>query len=196
MKWSAMEQNNKQKIRKLMLAKRKAMNVDDVSMKSNAICEKLVKRCSALSTFVLYAAIGNEVSLKLLFKHLEINRTPYLLPRYNQENGTYELVSIKNLKQDCIIGKYGIREPRAELPALDYQAQCAENITWIIPGVSFSKIGARLGRGGGFYDRLLNNAKGLKIGVAYDWQIRTELPTSEFDIGVDEVITATQELRF
>ena len=191
-----MEQYNKQNIRKMMLDKRKTMNVVDVSMKSDVICRKLMKRFSSLSTFVLYVAIGNEVSLTILLKYLESNFNSYLLPRYNHDNGCYELVAIQSLEHDSIIGKYAIREPRADLTALDCKARCAENLTWIIPGVAFSKNGTRLGRGGGFYDRLLNNVKGLKIGVAYDWQIKNYLPSNDNDIGVNEVITATQVLRF
>jgi 5-formyltetrahydrofolate cyclo-ligase len=58
----------------------------------------------------------------------------------------------------------------------------------IVPGVGFSPQGARLGRGKGYYDRLLPNLHCPKIGLALPCQIADEIPTKEWDIFMDEVI--------
>lgn len=63
----------------------------------------------------------------------------------------------------------------------------------LIPGVAFSSVGERLGRGKGFYDRYLKNYKGFKIGVCFDCQIsEVPLPTDSWDIKMDYIITETK----
>lgn len=59
----------------------------------------------------------------------------------------------------------------------------------IVPGVAFDKNLHRLGRGKGFYDRLLKNIKGVKIGIGYDFQFLDFIPTDEYDIKMDCVFT-------
>ncbi|NQY75124.1 MAG: 5-formyltetrahydrofolate cyclo-ligase, partial [Candidatus Margulisbacteria bacterium] len=50
-------------------------------------------------------------------------------------------------------------------------------------------------RGGGYYDKLLGHAKGLKVGIAYQDQIVTSLPTDDWDVQMDVVIT-NKDIRF
>lgn len=59
----------------------------------------------------------------------------------------------------------------------------------LVPGLSFSKSGQRLGRGKGFYDRYLANFKGVTVGVCFDLQIRDSLPVEKHDRNVDFVVT-------
>jgi 5-formyltetrahydrofolate cyclo-ligase len=80
-------------------------------------------------------------------------------------------------------GAFGILEPTGEV-FLDYnQIELA-----IVPGMAFDKAGHRLGRGKGYYDRLLPNLHCPKIGLALPCQIADEIPTEEWDIFMDEVI--------
>ena len=80
-------------------------------------------------------------------------------------------------------GAFNIMEPQGELFS-DYRKIDLA----IIPGVGFSPQGARLGRGKGYYDRLLPNLHCPKIGLALPCQIADEIPTDEWDIPMDEVI--------
>ena len=59
----------------------------------------------------------------------------------------------------------------------------------IIPGLAFGKNDTRLGYGKGVYDQLLANFKGLKIGLAYDFQIVDKLPKERHDLKMDMVLT-------
>jgi 5-formyltetrahydrofolate cyclo-ligase len=61
----------------------------------------------------------------------------------------------------------------------------------LVPGLAFSRDGHRLGRGGGFYDRLLAGRarEATKIGVCFALQLQSEIPRAEHDIIVDAVIT-------
>ena len=59
----------------------------------------------------------------------------------------------------------------------------------IVPGVAFDSKGNRIGRGKGFYDRLLSRADAMTIGVCYQCQIYDEMTTDSFDIPLDYVIS-------
>ena len=60
------------------------------------------------------------------------------------------------------------------------------------PGVAFDLQGRRLGRGKGFYDRLLADLRGTICGVAFDEQIVSELPVGPTDISVNCILTPTR----
>jgi 5-formyltetrahydrofolate cyclo-ligase len=59
----------------------------------------------------------------------------------------------------------------------------------IIPGIAFDKNGNRLGRGKGYYDKLLVNSNFLKIGLCYSFQMLSKVPADVFDIKMDMVIS-------
>ena len=59
----------------------------------------------------------------------------------------------------------------------------------IIPGVSFDKAGNRLGRGKGYYDKLLPFLQSYNIGICYQFQARETIPAEPFDQAMDEVWT-------
>ncbi|MGM9859661.1 MAG: 5-formyltetrahydrofolate cyclo-ligase [Muribaculaceae bacterium] len=85
-------------------------------------------------------------------------------------------------------GAYNIVEPTG-----DALVDVADIDLIIVPGVAFDRAGNRLGRGKGFYDRLLRNSRAVKVGVAYKCQIVESIPTDEFDIPMD-IIVADNEL--
>ncbi|MGE0078352.1 MAG: 5-formyltetrahydrofolate cyclo-ligase [Bacteroidales bacterium] len=59
----------------------------------------------------------------------------------------------------------------------------------IIPGVAFDKKGNRLGRGKGFYDRLMPQlGRIMKVGIGYEFQLVDSVPVAEFDLPIDVVI--------
>lgn len=58
-----------------------------------------------------------------------------------------------------------------------------------IPALGFHSNGARLGRGGGYYDRELEKYKKNKIGVAFDFAVSDELPFESHDVKVDVIVT-------
>ncbi|WP_235782338.1 5-formyltetrahydrofolate cyclo-ligase [Phocaeicola paurosaccharolyticus] len=64
----------------------------------------------------------------------------------------------------------------------------------IIPGMAFDRNHNRLGRGKGFYDRLLPKIKAPKIGICFSFQVVDEVPVDELDIPLDEVWTENGKL--
>ena len=61
-----------------------------------------------------------------------------------------------------------------------------------VPGIAFDLVGRRLGRGKGFYDRLLAGVRGHKCGVAFDTQLVAEMPEEPHDMRVDSIITPSR----
>lgn len=91
--------------------------------------------------------------------------------------------------EDMATGSYGIEEPTGEL-FTDYAT-----IDFIaVPGVAFDLKGNRLGRGKGYYDRLLPRIpSAYKAGICFPFQLVEEVPAESFDIRMDIIITINEK---
>jgi len=91
-----------------------------------------------------------------------------------------------------VVGAYGIREPRSDDVL---EPELLEGV--IVPAVAFDAAGARLGRGGGFYDRMLERMPegAIRCGVAFDFQIVDAVPCEPHDLPVDLVVTESRVIR-
>ena len=125
---------------------------------SREICQRIAKsqEFKSCDCIGFYAADAYEVDLSYLFNDF-CDRKKFFLPRYNSETELYDMVRIKDFKADLIVGKYGISEPRTELGKAS-QGEL-ESMLFLVPGVAFDPQCQRLGRGKGFYDRLLLTKK-------------------------------------
>ena len=88
-------------------------------------------------------------------------------------------------------GLYGISEPDPESWDL---TNISEIDLAVVPGLAFDAKGRRLGRGKGFYDRLLGHPefRGIKVGLAWGWQVVDEVPCETHDSTMDLVVTPTK----
>ena len=66
----------------------------------------------------------------------------------------------------------------------------------IIPGIAFDRKNNRLGRGKGYYDRLLPQLKSYNIGVCFNFQLFDAIPAEEHDIPMDAVITGYRDCSY
>ncbi|KAA6329359.1 5-formyltetrahydrofolate cyclo-ligase [termite gut metagenome] len=89
-------------------------------------------------------------------------------------------------QKDLSVGTYGIKEPSSGEVFTDY----ASIDLAVVPGVAFDCSGNRLGRGKGYYDKLLPHIPAYKIGICFPYQLIEKIPAGEFDIVMDEVISA------
>ncbi|MBR2476274.1 MAG: 5-formyltetrahydrofolate cyclo-ligase, partial [Bacteroidaceae bacterium] len=64
----------------------------------------------------------------------------------------------------------------------------------IVPGVAFDRNLNRLGRGKGYYDRLLTNSNAYFIGIGYDMQVVDSITTEPHDIKMNCIITEREIL--
>ena len=107
------------------------------------------------------------------------------LPRFVAETRTYETRLIRDATTDLKAGHFGIREPA------DHCAQFRSSRLDLIlvPGVAFDLQGHRLGRGRGYYDRLLALMPGTTCGVAFEAQIVSQVPVEPHDMRLDFILT-------
>jgi 5-formyltetrahydrofolate cyclo-ligase len=92
--------------------------------------------------------------------------------------------SFSNLER----GVHGTREPAADEVT---RVSPTDAAAVLVPGVAFDRAGARLGRGGGFYDRLLAHPHftARRIAVCFACQLVARVPVEPHDIEVDEIVT-------
>lgn len=109
----------------------------------------------------------------------------------------YEITSRKGLVRST----YGILEPAVDkenrfLSTSDGRER-KENVM-LLPGLAFDPYGNRIGYGAGYYDKYLTKQGAdvfHKLALAYDFQIMEQIPSEEFDIRADEIITPTKIYR-
>ena len=84
-------------------------------------------------------------------------------------------------------GAFGIAEPGPEARL----CRPDEIDLLFVPGVAFTRSGARLGRGKGFYDRYLSQpgVRAVRIGVCYAHQLVDELPVEPHDVAMQRVVS-------
>ena len=63
----------------------------------------------------------------------------------------------------------------------------------VVPGMGFDPRGGRLGRGRGFYDRLLTVSRPFKVGVCFDFQLFDEIPAEPHDVPMDAVVCGSPQ---
>ncbi|QSH40013.1 5-formyltetrahydrofolate cyclo-ligase [Lentisphaerota bacterium ZTH] len=186
----------KKSVRREFSSRRKSLNPEYKSKADAAINRRICELLEGLSSNLIAAYIsdGFEADLSAAIEYCLAFGKKVFLPRYTPKSGIYEMAEISNLTADLVPGKYGLAEPAELLPA----ASAAElkSMVWLVPGVAFDLSGMRLGRGGGYYDRLLQNAEGTVIGVFYDCQRAVELPAVDHDRRLNMVVTESSVFNF
>jgi len=133
---------------------------------------------------MLYMSIPGELDLShLLAIGLETEKK-IALPRYSAEKEAYEACVLVALS-DLVPGKFGILEPPKGSQIMDtMQLDLA-----IVAGLGFDRFGGRLGRGRGYFDRLLDGIPAVKCGVCLDEQVRPNVPVERHDVKMDMIAT-------
>jgi len=154
--------------------------------------EKSARLCEAIAasdawrnarTVAIFAPQPREPDIELLWSHGAGKTFAY--PRVTE--GRLDLFRVASL-HELAPGAFGVREPAGD-PACTVSPDALDLI--LVPGVAFTADGARLGRGGGFYDRLLArlDSRTCKIGICFDSQLLPELPIEPHDQHVDFIAT-------
>lgn len=135
-------------------------------------------------SILLYCSLDDEVCTRSLIDHLVAEGKHVYLPRVTGAD-TMEL-RLYTGRNDLREGAFHIMEP---IGILLPEERYAEIDTGIIPGMAFDHDGHRLGRGKGYYDRLLAKMPHLyKIGVCFDFQKVDSIPTEPTDITMDTTV--------
>ncbi|HYE84439.1 MAG TPA: 5-formyltetrahydrofolate cyclo-ligase [Clostridia bacterium] len=179
----------KEAIRKQILEIRNKLSDDEVYHFSQSIFSHL-KENSFFNTsahVMIYLDFKHEVKTDPIIDYCLMHNKKVYIPVCIPE--THELcisriTSLKELKE----GHFGIREPRAEYIRLS-DSSLIDLV--LVPGVAFDNSGNRIGFGAGYYDRFMKRLQpdAVKAALAYSFQIVDHVPSDEFDIAADYVIT-------
>ena len=95
-------------------------------------------------------------------------------------------LELREYRPGCTMNaaEFCIREPEGEAFPLEHVDLI------LVPGMAFDRRGNRLGRGKGYYDRLLARMPAVKIGVCFAFQHLDHVPVDNRDVPMDRVVSA------
>jgi 5-formyltetrahydrofolate cyclo-ligase len=143
------------------------------------------------SAILFYAPMAGELDLSPLIDEAQQAGKKTALPGFVKETGTYQAFEVSHFTRDCAAGEFGIAEPGAHCPPISLKRLDLV----LAPGLGFDLSGRRLGRGRGFYDRLLAGFSGTKCGVAFDQQVVEQIPAAGHDVSMNFILTQTRWLQ-
>ena len=154
-------------------------------LRSNLEEIKGIKKLSIDNIKIINNFIKNKIVCTYIHTDSEVEITNDLIG-YKQLITSYLVSSDIELclyKEPFIKNALNILEPENPI-------KIKEVDVFLIPGVAFTASGKRLGRGGGYYDKLLSKYPDtLKIGITFNERIMQDLPTESHDISMDYVFT-------
>lgn len=197
---------DKAKLRRAVIARRDAIDLDVRAAKSAVICARLVERLgrsdpAAPHTVAVYAAMGSEVDSAALTAAAAKRDWRVAYPcmlSAAEATACGQRMCMRAVAADDASAAPFIARPTRAFAATDIDSSRfpivpAEALDMIIvPLVAFDRAGARLGYGGGCYDRYLPtlSATCQIIGIAFDEQRVDRVPTDTHDLPLPHIISA------
>ncbi len=145
---------------------------------------------------LVYNALRGEVDLTELIDAVHASGRTVVLPRVSGADLVLHAWPTDPanglLVEVAGTGPFGIREPDPAWPVMKPDRVALA----LVPGVAFDAAGGRLGRGGGYYDRLLAGShRPVSIGVCFGFQLVPAVPMEAHDARVDAVVSERGWLR-
>ena len=175
------------RIRKLVRAMPEDVRADD----SRKLCKLFSHQpiWMRAKNVLLFASLFDEPDITPLIDNALSSQRVVALPQFDSERGSY-VAAILTARAAMEPGPFHVLEPASGCPSIPLN----QLDLVLVPGVAFDLAGRRLGRGKGFYDRLLAEVRGHKCGVAFDTQLTARLPEEPHDVRVDSILTPTRWL--
>ena len=175
----------KQRLRRVMREKEAALSEKYKAASSAAITAHLLgmPEYQAADTVFCFVGTASEIDTRgILAAALADGKT--LCVPLCVDKGVMELRQITDLAQ-LQPGSYGILEPSSDAPVIP-----TDDVDFaILPCTTCSHGGARLGKGGGYYDRFLSHYRGGTVLLCREKLIRDEIPVEPHDYPVPWVLT-------
>ncbi|MBD5264111.1 MAG: 5-formyltetrahydrofolate cyclo-ligase [Bacteroides sp.] len=171
----------KYEIRRKVKAMRQMLSEIERRQAAEEVFERLEKTAAFLMAdhILMYHSLPDEV-----FTHSFLGkwgkRKHFYLPRVNGVN----LEILPYDESHLELGSFHIEEPTGADTVDPSEIELV-----VVPAVAYDRKGNRLGRGKGFYDRLLKNTRATKVGIGYEFQLVDEVPTEPHDVAMDIIIT-------
>lgn len=181
----------KQSIRKTILAAREVLPAAARSAASLAITRRLaaLPEYRRASMVLGYMSFGAEFDSRAWVRQVLDDGKHLILPRVDSASKQLQLYRVCDLESQLQQGSWGIDEPvpqRCErligLNAVEFA---------LLPGVAFARDGARLGYGGGYYDKLLARMerRPVLVAAAFALQVVSVVPQEHTDVKIDRIVT-------
>ena len=173
---------NKDDIRSRVKARKSLLSQEEKTIAARNVFDRLERSAAFLlaDKVLMYHSLPDELSTREFLDKWG-TRKHFFLPRVNGVN----LDILPYDRSRMAMGAFHIEEPSG-----NDTADIAEIELIVVPGIAYDRRGNRVGRGKGFYDRLLSRARALKIGVGYGFQlIEDGIDADPHDVPVDIVIT-------
>ena len=175
----------KRLLRKEMRRAEAALTAEYIVRASERICAALISRPEYAEAKTVFCFVGmpREVDTSAIMKHAWESGKAVCAPRCvgPAEMEARRVASMEELRP----GRMGIPEPTEDAPVISPE----EIDLAIIPCLSCNRRGDRLGRGGGYYDRFLENYHGRAIMLCMERMTRDHIPMEPGDMPVQAVLT-------
>ena len=175
----------KSELRLIYKNKRKELSKTEAAEKSKAAQTEFLNSpiYKKAETVMLYYPIGNETDTSAIAERAFADKKRLIYPVTDEKSGEITPYYVKE-NGKFHIGAFSVPEPEkndaANLNDIDVV---------IVPGIAFSREGARIGFGKGCYDRFLGNINAVKVGLCYDFQICSGLNVEQHDVNMDFLVT-------
>jgi len=190
------DQGMKQRLRKRIIALREQLPETLRAAHSANITERLLQlhEYRQAETVLGYMNFGTEFSSELWVNQVLAEGKRLALPKVNRHANQLDLYWVDDLESQLATGLWGIREPAAE--RCERLSGLNEVEFMLLPGVAFTRDGARLGYGRGFYDKLLARMthRPVLAAAAFALQIVEQIPQEPTDVRVEWIITEQETI--
>jgi 5-formyltetrahydrofolate cyclo-ligase len=181
--------DEKQYLRAVLSEARSSLSAACAGARSARVQQRLLstKAYLAAAKVVLYAPLGREVETNLIAADALRSHRQLYYPIADRKHRRIRLGAVSDLGE-LRAGAFGILEPPAA-GALEAEALGAALVC--VPGIAFTPAATRLGRGGGYYDRLLAtlSVEVVTAGLGYSFQLIDRLPEQAHDRRLDFIVT-------
>ena len=175
---------NKNEIRRKVRARKSMLTHAEMMRGAASVWQQLEELAAFMmaENVLMYHSLPDELGTHEFLDKWQ-GRKHLFLPRVNGVN----LDILPYSATRTHLGAFRIEEPDGE-----DVTPVEEMELIVVPAMAYDRKGNRVGRGKGFYDRLLAETKALKVGVAYDCQLVDEVSVEPTDVPVDIVITESR----
>lgn len=167
---------NKSELRKWVREQKSKYTREELDDFSRHICNEVMSDglWRAAHTVLLYHALPDEVDTQMLIDNALYTGKQVLLPKV-----VGDVLELRIYNGELQLGAFGIQESVGPVFTAFEKIDLS-----IIPGMAFDAYGNRLGRGKGYYDRLLPLIHTPKIGICFPFQRVEHVPVEEHDVKV------------
>lgn len=181
--------NEKKSLREEMRSKRRFMTTETIVEYSSEIYKRAIEQIGDAKEVCIFLSAFKEPDTFIIIDELWKRGIKVAVPISNTDTLELTLSYIES-KADLERGAYGIYEPTVIKEASEKDMDVI-----FVPGLAFDRNGGRMGFGKGYYDKLLQNGKGKKIGLCYDFQLFDSIPTQSHDVPMDCIITEKETIE-